>query len=138
MVWAVEDGETVNFWEDRWTDLEKTLGELAVSPIPEKERSCKVADYVLPNGTWDGKRLRSFLPVETHPSIAAVNCPNSGNEEDKLLWKWTKDGSFSAATAMNYCTSETGIRLIRSGAVWSWKGPERVRTFLWLVTQMPC
>lgn len=134
MSWCVGKGKTIHFWEDRWLDFDCSLGELAVAPLTDGERKCKVDDYVLPDGKLDRSKFEVFLPPSVRPHIAALLCSYVGRN-DGLLWKSTSSGQFSAATAYeSSCRSKWNQRDTKwAVVVWSWKRPEKIKTFLRLV-----
>lgn len=66
--------------------------------------------------------------------IAAVKPPSDGKCEDLLYWAHSKTGKFTSKSAYLFlnnsnCSKDAHFWKL----IWQWKGPQRVKIFLWLV-----
>ncbi|CAN1799142.1 Putative ribonuclease H protein At1g65750 [Linum perenne] len=60
--------------------------------------------------------------------------PIAGAGEDKITWGLERDGRFSIRSAYLLVTEEESAALDPIWRlIWRWKGPQRIRQFLWLV-----
>ncbi|CAN1125966.1 Putative ribonuclease H protein At1g65750 [Linum perenne] len=60
--------------------------------------------------------------------------PIAGAGEDKITWGLERDGRFSIRSAYLLITEEESAALDPIWRlIWRWKGPQRIRQFLWLV-----
>ncbi|RYR52427.1 hypothetical protein Ahy_A06g027345 [Arachis hypogaea] len=84
-------------------------------------------------GQWDVRKLQEVLPEDIVKRIVGISPPSPWKEADYLAWSSSPDGQFSIKSAyQNLMESQiTTNRIFR--LVWMWQGPERVKTFLWLV-----
>lgn len=73
MTQAIGNERGVNFWKDRWTNLEPRLEEVVDPRIPEGEMMRKVAEYMNQNGEWDWPRIW----------VTAVMCSQKDQMVDK-------------------------------------------------------
>ena len=54
--------------------------------------------------------------------------------QDNMKWKKLSDGTFSVKSAYNFLAQNEPCPMKHTWRViWRWKGPERVKSFLWLV-----
>ncbi|KAH9793075.1 putative ribonuclease H protein [Citrus sinensis] len=101
--WCLGDGQSVWFWWDLWVTRDVPLAAYTTNNLPSNILDGKVADFVKEDGSWYWERFEQFLPANIIIQIAAFHPPSPDKGTDSLLW----------------CT------------VWSWKGPQSVRIFLW-------
>lgn len=80
------------------------------------------------------EKINQFLLNAFNPYLAFVVCSPLENIEDRLIWKLTNNGKFSAASTYESICSKKWCQKDKIWeVVWNWKGPERIRVFLWLV-----
>lgn len=91
-------------------------------------------DYTLCNGDWDWKRIGKYLPKEYHSYVSIVLYSRDENERNRLVWKLSSNGRFSAANEYEaMCLNRWNQPDQKWKELWMWKGPERTKTFLWIV-----
>ncbi|PKI44726.1 hypothetical protein CRG98_034903 [Punica granatum] len=93
-----------------------------------------ICEFVTEAGTWEYSLMDGYLSHTKLLHIASHRPPARDQGEDSLYWTFEPTGNFSVKTA--YCfLAQAGWaeedRVWKS--IWSWRGPQRVRTFLWLV-----
>ncbi|KAL4336634.1 hypothetical protein AHAS_Ahas12G0029800 [Arachis hypogaea] len=84
-------------------------------------------------GDWDLKKIHEWILEDWVSKIAAMAPPSPWKNADQAAWDPSIDGMFtvkSAYEALNTDLTEND-RVFRF--VLDWKGPERIRTFLWLL-----
>lgn len=112
-------------------DLECTLSDLTIVPLPDEVKDSKVQDYVLRDVSWDWNKTNQYLVIAVQPFIATVVYSKEDSGMDRLIRKWTNSGQFSATTACgnsyNFKRNQVDPKW---SAVWAWKGPDKIKTFL--------
>ncbi|KAH9770878.1 putative ribonuclease H protein [Citrus sinensis] len=78
--------------------------------------------------------ISTFIPNQILIQIAAVKPPSDGKCEDLLYWAHSKTGRFTSKSAYLFlnnsnCSKDAHFWKL----IWQWKGPQRVKIFLWLV-----
>ncbi|RYR72069.1 hypothetical protein Ahy_A02g006258 [Arachis hypogaea] len=132
-IWRVGDGSLIRFWDHYWIpdvgNLSATVNQ--VSNITNS--SDMLTDFLDVSGQWDIRKLQEVLPEDVVKRIATISPPSPWKEADHIAWGLSSDGQFSIKTAYQNLrdTQATPNKIFQ--LVWTWKGPERVRTFLWLV-----
>ncbi|QHO25231.1 Putative ribonuclease H protein [Arachis hypogaea] len=132
-IWRVGDGSLIRFWDHYWIpdvgNLSATVNQ--VSNITNS--SDMLTDFLDVSGQWDIRNLQEVLPEDVVKRIATISPPSPWKEADHIAWGLSSDGQFSIKTAYQNLrdTQATPNKIFQ--LVWTWKGPERVRTFLWLV-----
>ncbi|KAL4274732.1 hypothetical protein AHAS_Ahas20G0036600 [Arachis hypogaea] len=79
-----------------------------------------VKDFVNEEGEWNTLLRRKFLPETTIQNIRAMPTPKDDLREDSIGWRHTSNGVNATGEA-------------KRKKIWSWKGPERIRIFIWRV-----
>ncbi|RYQ87637.1 hypothetical protein Ahy_B09g095159 [Arachis hypogaea] len=92
-----------------------------------------VMDFLNVSGHWDVEKLQSMLPEDIIKRIVAIPPPSPWKGADCIAWRHSPDGSFSTKSSYQSLMEvpDSPNRIFQ--LVWHWQGPERVRTFLWLV-----
>lgn len=113
-----------------WLNDFPSLIELAVSLVPPQLINGCVADFVPSNGEWN----LAIFAICILLRIAASRPPALTNDEDQRYWAFSKDGSFSTKSAY-LLVNDNGYNKTDSPwqAIWKWKGPQSIKTFLWLL-----
>ena len=108
------------------------LAAYTTNNLPSNILNGKVADFVKEDGSWLWERFEQFLPANIIIQIAAFHPPSPDKGTDSLFWTHSKSGRFTTHSAYLAFSNDTPMhddRLWRT--VWSWKGPQSVRIFLW-------
>ncbi|XP_057744587.1 uncharacterized protein LOC130962384 [Arachis stenosperma] len=82
---------------------------------------------------WDTGKLQELLPEDVVKKIVAISPPSPWKGTDHLAWGLTPDGLFNTKSAYQSLSEGQHTPNIVFRQVWNWQGPERIRTFLWLV-----
>ncbi|CAN1127155.1 Putative ribonuclease H protein At1g65750 [Linum perenne] len=133
--WSIKNGKKTNFWKDRWLDSGDILFEHA-KDIQGVDLSLAVSDFVLDNGMWDLNKLSDCLTNDAVLQVFGMSPPNNQLGDDTAAWGLDPSGRFtvnSAYLAIKDCNVDGEEKLWRK--VWQWKGPEKIKHFLWLVSQ---
>ncbi|CAN1342712.1 Putative ribonuclease H protein At1g65750, partial [Linum perenne] len=92
------------------------------------------ADFCTPSGEWDLPYLRTLLPENLVLQIAGLSPPAAHRGDDATAWGLEKDGRFRIRSAYDLLGEHEGRRRdVDWELVWRWKGPNRIKHFLWLV-----
>ncbi|CAI0626807.1 unnamed protein product [Linum tenue] len=133
-VWSIRDGRTTEFWNHPWIDHETILGEHCLRELTEEERYMTVSEMANDRGEWDWSRLHDVLPNEFICCIAGMETPAQDLGEDTTIWGLESDGRFIFKSAYLLAANEIGKEALPDWKeLWRWKGPSRVKHFLWLV-----
>jgi len=135
--WVPGDGCTIRFWLDRWL-LQEPLVELGTDMIPEGERIKVAADYWLPGSGWNLEILGLYLPETVKRRLLSVVVQVFLGNGDEISWKGTQDGAFTVRSAYSLLQGDVGDRPNMGSffnRIWKLITPERVRVFIWLVSQ---
>ncbi|CAN1797820.1 Putative ribonuclease H protein At1g65750 [Linum perenne] len=107
--------------------------EVATIELDETEESRTVAEAVDEYGEWDWRFLHNSLPPHIVLHVAGMKQPSPDSGEDDLIWGPDPKGLFSIKSTYEVLSS---IGKGNDGQlwkiVWNWKGPNRIRFFLWL------
>ncbi|CAN1176559.1 Putative ribonuclease H protein At1g65750 [Linum perenne] len=131
---AIRDGHDTRFWLTRWVDADILLVDCIDEdkPLPNLEET--VADYVTEFGQWDFDKLRRYLNQEAIEMIMGMSPPNPDRGEDVWVWGASSDGKFSIKSAYNLIHNQLeSLAPDFWSSVWCWRGPNRIKFFLWLV-----
>ncbi|KAJ8767189.1 hypothetical protein K2173_013586 [Erythroxylum novogranatense] len=133
--WSIGSGQQVKFWTDLWTASASPLLELASEEVPEEARNRCVDYYADRDRGWIWEYFQHILPMSSLLHIAAIPTPSDDRGADLPIWRLTSNGNFSIKSAYGLLTRDcTQEEKDIWRVVWKWKGPERVKTFLWLLS----
>ncbi|KAF7841242.1 putative ribonuclease H protein At1g65750 family [Senna tora] len=133
-VWNVGDGCTIRFWRDVWCPKLGALSNWASCDLEIIDEDRKLCDFVGVGGDWDSGRLCLYLPQNICDEILRLPPPNLSRGKDCIRWKHSGDGNFFVKTAYDALVNkEIGNKRSVWRRIWCWQGPQRIRTFLWLV-----
>ena len=104
--WNVGNGVSIEFWTDRWV-RGCAPRELIEGPINDMECNLVVAD-LLQDNNWNWNALSFNLPSNIKDKINAIPIQLFGRKEDRLIWRLTKDGEFSTASAYMLASKDDG------------------------------
>jgi hypothetical protein len=127
---AVGNGQNGLFWEDRW------IGEC----IPKRRRKVRTVAQGLHGNAW-AQDIHGLLGVhEIGQYLAlwtAVSRTTLGLEPDRLIWKWTDSGTYTAKSCyqaqFHGSTTSSSWKL-----TWKTWAPPRVKFFRWLASMDRC
>lgn len=132
LVWRVGNGNSINFCTDQWIPNVGCLRELTIRPLSQVEMGDNINHFVTASGQWDWRRISEWLPIQIVEQIKSVIPPHVLSGDDTLAWNGSTDGSFSTSLAYNFLLTARNLQAnLLYNVIWSWKGPERVRFFLW-------
>ncbi|CAI0547898.1 unnamed protein product [Linum tenue] len=130
--WSIRDGRDTSFWNQPWLDCGVLLSDHLLQDINEEESSTNVAEWVTEEDEWRWGRLKELLPDDILMLIASKITPNP-ELEDKMIWGLEKDGRFRLKSAYNLVVNiNSEGESPRWKAIRQWRGPNRVKHFLWL------
>ncbi|KAF7843890.1 putative ribonuclease H protein [Senna tora] len=133
MEWRIGNGLMISFWSDCWVPNCNRLCDIVVAPIPNELLNAKVSDLVTPSGDWDWQPFDYLLLDYARWRIAAIFPPSNGMGQDRVAWKYSKDGGFNVKTAYQSIVGvDTGTEDIFLRKVWCLRVPQRVKSFLWI------
>ncbi|KAF7843937.1 hypothetical protein G2W53_000842 [Senna tora] len=92
-------------------------------------------DFIVEEGVWNLRKLETHLLREIVDIIRNMWDPNVILGEDKVRWKYSGDGEFSVSSAYKAISKndEESSRDDVWKRIWNWRGPQRIKTFLWLL-----
>ncbi|KAH9699193.1 putative ribonuclease H protein [Citrus sinensis] len=132
--WNVGNGLRVKFWWDCWATASSPLAAFTLKPIPPELCDLYVADFVTADGTWNWPKFSYLLSHNAVMRIASIHPPSAWNGADKAYWAAATHGKFTVKSAYDHLAQpylqerDTIWRL-----AWSWKGPQSIKIFIWLV-----
>ncbi|CAN1347607.1 Putative ribonuclease H protein At1g65750 [Linum perenne] len=131
---AVRNGKGTLFWSARWIDSGELLMDLIEGDPNSINHDETIADMVGEDGQWDWDRLANHLPSDALDKVVGMSPPRPEAREDEWIWGLEGNGKFSIKSAyclIRNCTAEQDASLWNR--VWNWKGPNKIRHFIWLV-----
>ncbi|CAN1164269.1 Putative ribonuclease H protein At1g65750 [Linum perenne] len=133
---AIRNGRETPFWTACWVDRDIRLIDSFVGELEDCNLSETVADFANEDGQWNVAKLTGVLPAEIIDCVVGMLPPKADSGEDLWVWGGEADGRFSIKSAYNLIYSHPGALNPQSWkTIWSWKGPNRTRLFLWLAIQ---
>lgn len=101
--------------------------------LSESDLSLTVGDMLLADGNWNGNLFQDKIPLSCLFHIVACYVNRMVDNKSTCYWSGTSSGRFSVSSAYQQLSesmaNETGLDW---RALWKWRGPERVKSFLWL------
>ncbi|CAN1181654.1 Putative ribonuclease H protein At1g65750, partial [Linum perenne] len=133
---AIRDGRGTAFWTGRWLDSGARVIDLCEEERGIPDASETVADFVNAEGQWDVEKLLSLLSSTAVDSVVGMPPPKAGSGDDIWVWGGEDSGRFSIKSAYRILHSQPNVLSYDSWmSVWRWRGPNRIRHFLWLAIQ---
>ena len=133
--WSLGDGKKTKFWLDIWCPQ---LGPLIQHKIDNSavDFECLACEMVDGHGEWKWGAFRHFISSEAAVVIAGIRPPYEEAGADLCIWRWEKNGKLSVASAYESVCKHSWDNMDKKWALaWNYKGPQRIRHFLWLVLQ---
>ncbi|CAN1322248.1 Putative ribonuclease H protein At1g65750 [Linum perenne] len=131
---GLRDGAETNLWLERWVDGSDRLIDLTFGSTSAIDVDQPVAAFVTANGEWNWSLFNQFLSRDGCLQVAGMSPPSAGGGEDRITWGLERDGCFRICSAYLLVADEEGGTLDSIWRlIWRWKGPQRIRQFLWLV-----
>ncbi|GAU21808.1 hypothetical protein TSUD_176540 [Trifolium subterraneum] len=130
IVWNLGNGNHINFWLDKWTLSGDSLINTTSQPVIDTTLS--VRDVLNSTGDWNLNFLNDNLPVNIANQILAIPAPTDLDGPDTIGWGGTTTRHFTVQSAYKF---QKGYYQPLAGewkALWSWKGPHRIQTFIWM------
>ncbi|KAH9752901.1 putative ribonuclease H protein [Citrus sinensis] len=134
--WDIGNGNRVRFWWDNWVTEEYPLYTFALQPIRLQQLEECVARFITVEGTWNWRLFENLFPHHLLLKIAATKPPSVNDEDDYMYWAYSKSEDFTTNSAyralskMEVHNEESFWRIL-----WQWRGPQHIKTFLWVVGQ---
>ncbi|CAN1311979.1 Putative ribonuclease H protein At1g65750 [Linum perenne] len=133
---AIRNGRDTLFWTTRWIDSGDRLINLLEDDNADIQMTDSVADFVTSDGQWDIDRLSSSLPINAVDLVVGMTLPREDRGEDQWVWGEESHGRFSIRSAYRLICNQPALNFLDPWkSVWRWKGPNRIRVFLWLAVQ---
>ncbi|CAN1796887.1 Putative ribonuclease H protein At1g65750 [Linum perenne] len=134
MKMGLRNGVETNFWLDRWVDSGDRLIDITFGNTSAIDVDQPVVAFVTANGEWNWSLFNQFLSRDGCLQVAGMSPPSAGAGEDRITWGLEHDGSFRICSAYLLAAEEDDGTLDPIWRlIWRWKGPQRIRQFLWLV-----
>ncbi|GAU36816.1 hypothetical protein TSUD_219190 [Trifolium subterraneum] len=136
ITWVIRDGVDSQFWRHPWIPNVGALEDHIAASIPREELNFPVNHYAS-DGLWKWDKIRSIVPNDICDKIAVIKPPSQG-APDFPCWKLSVDGYFSLKTAYEFMENQHQEDLYINPIfekVWHWKGPNRIKAFLWKLSQ---
>jgi hypothetical protein len=133
------DGKKTSFWDSGWIQGRRPK-DIAPSLFQASRKKKRSVHDALSNNTWirdlsfNGRLTNELLDafVERWSLVQAVHL--QPQQEDTIIWKLTKTGTYSAASA--YKVQFLGCAVTPSfSSIWKSWAPPKCKFFAWLITQ---
>ncbi|CAN1127556.1 Putative ribonuclease H protein At1g65750 [Linum perenne] len=130
---GVRNGKETLFWTSRWLDSGVLLRDWAIESDPDFNALDTVSDFSSDELGWNMEKLNKLLPQDFVEQVVGRAPPRSDLGDDNWIWGEDDDGRFSVGSAYNLVTDQGSLRSeFNWEKVWRWKGPHRIKLFLWL------
>ncbi|CAN1818735.1 Putative ribonuclease H protein At1g65750 [Linum perenne] len=131
---GLRDGVSTNFWQNRWTDFGERLIDSVLGDHSAIDTDQPVSAFVSNTGVWNWSLFSHLLTPGARLQVAGMSPLVSGAGEDQITWGLEGDVRFRIRSAYSLVAED--VKEPREGfwkIIWRWKGPQRIRQFLWLV-----
>ncbi|CAN1145341.1 Putative ribonuclease H protein At1g65750 [Linum perenne] len=127
----IRNGRDTLMWTTRWIDSGDKLIDWLRDDASTPDIDERVVEYVDSDGNWDVRKLSRILRHEAVEMVVGMSPPQQDKGDDQ--WVWERDEKFSIKSAYNLiCDMPTVPDPDPWEVIWKWKGPNRIRCFLWL------
>jgi len=129
-VWQLRDGSNINFWLDKGTPSGTSL--ISITNQSFIDTTLSVREVVTPSGEWNYDFLNSNLPHDVTLQVLALPAPLDTDGQDSIGWGGTSTRDFTIQSAyFSQCSRDQSFEGDWK-ALWNWKGPHRIQTFMWM------
>ncbi|CAN1333062.1 Putative ribonuclease H protein At1g65750 [Linum perenne] len=133
---AIRNGLDTQFWTARWIDSGIRLLDVVEDGAAGIDISATVAEFTNDDNQWDVDKLSSVLTADQVSMVVGMSPPNPDSGEDEWVWGMEPNGLFSIKSAYKILLSRPDAHNQKVWhSCWKWKGPNRIRFFLWLAMQ---
>jgi hypothetical protein len=139
---CIGNGQRALFWEDRWVNgrAVKEIAPLLYNCIPRRRRKIRTVAEGLHGNSW-ARDIQGVLGVHEIGQYLQlwhlVHATTLSNTPDRLLWKWTASGTYTASSC--YLATFHGSTTCYSWKlIWRTWAPPKVKFFHWLANQDRC
>ncbi|CAN1818919.1 Putative ribonuclease H protein At1g65750, partial [Linum perenne] len=133
---AIRDGTDTLFWTNNWVDSSLRLLDFANTADPDFDLNSTVASFVDSSGQWQFQKLDRLLSPEAVNVVAGMSPPQEDRGADDWIRGLEKSGLFTIKSAYSLiCQTELIPSSNSWKGVWNWKGPSRIKYFLWLAAK---
>jgi hypothetical protein len=139
---VIGNGQQALFWEDRWIDgrAAREIAPALFDCIPKRRRKIRTVAQGLQGNSW-ARDIHGILGVHEIGQYLqlwmAIAHTTLTTEPDRLVWKWTDSGSYTAKSC--YLALFQGSTMSSSWKLtWKTWGPPRVKFFSWLASMDRC
>jgi ribonuclease HI len=120
----------INFWLDKWMPNGQTL--MNFSTQQTIDTTLTVKDTLTESGDWDVNFLTIHLLDGIVKNLVAIPAPKDTDGPDFIGWSGTNTRYFTVQSAYNL-QRESNLPIEGNWkSLWSWKGPHRIQTFMWI------
>jgi hypothetical protein len=128
IVWQLGNGNSINFWMDKWTPSGSSLLLNATNNIVDI--TLLIKDVLIVKGQWDLNFLNTHLDPNTVSQIITIPTPMWVDGSDTIGWRGTNTRHFTVQSA--YELQQGDVQQIDGDweKIWAWKGPHRIQTFI--------
>ncbi|GAU44619.1 hypothetical protein TSUD_378970 [Trifolium subterraneum] len=124
------NGQKVNLWLDNWMRDDHSLMNHSTQQIIDTTLTVK--DTLMDTGEWDINFLTANLPLTIVNQLVAIPAPKDTDGPDSLGWRGTNTRQFTVQSAYNLQRRDHMSIDGNWKSMWSWKGPHRIQTFMWI------
>lgn len=131
------NGKHIQFWNDRW--IQGPLKERYRVLYEQSGNKNGSVHEIKGEGNWNfclGSHVSE--EVQTQEQLLREELEQQGqlreDQEDEVVWKWTKEGKFTVKSFYNERVGGPYIGMEIS-KVWTIKAPTRVQVFIWFMLQ---
>lgn len=130
--WSMGDGTTTRFWADHWLEDRGPLYLLADKPLTDEELNLPLQHFIGRAGGWDVTKFHNILPSDIVEDIVRTITPHMTDPPAQCTWTMDNRG-FSVSSAYRLLQEDLWPEHnVNWQLAWKWRGPQRIRTFLWL------
>lgn len=134
--WVPGDGTEICFWEDKWLHG-GLLWDESNGEMPAGFETMLAKDLWSAGRGWDFSKISPYVTLKRILELSAVVLDLVTGARDRLALGETQDGQFTVGSAYAMLSLNDLPRLNMSNffnRIWKVLVPERVRGFLWLVS----
>ena len=84
LIWQVGNGKTIKFWLDNWVSRSPLSDSINTQVTLNKDAT--VAEFMLPNKTWNKNLLEQYLPHDLVTKITSIPIPLN-DIHDRMYWE---------------------------------------------------